>query len=170
MTGIDVQCPSDVEVGNPDLYIATLSEETSSLFIEMRVERGRGYVAGNAHRNKSDVIGDIPVGSAFGPVRKVNYVVDPTRVGNRTDYERLTLEITTAGTIVPMDALSQSAQVLSEYFIRFAGISDLPRPTRLVIDGQRPASGAIGAEADCHARGENGGRGDGRPKCEGGHP
>ena len=148
VTGIDVQCPSDVEVGNPDLYIATLSEETSSLFIEMRVERGRGYVAGNAHRNKSDVIGDIPVGSAFGPVRKVNYVVDPTRVGNRTDYERLTLEITTAGTIVPMDALSQSAQVLSEYFIRFAGISDLPRPTRLILDGQRPASGAIEARIE----------------------
>jgi DNA-directed RNA polymerase subunit alpha len=148
VTGIDVQCPSDVGVGNPDLYIATLSEETATLFIEMRVERGRGYVAGNAHRHKSDVIGDIPVGSAFGPIRKVNHVVDPTRVGNRTDYERLTIEITTNGTIAPIDALSQASQVLSQYFDLFAGISDLPRPTRLIVDGQRPVSGAIEARIE----------------------
>jgi DNA-directed RNA polymerase subunit alpha len=148
VTGIDVQCPSDVEIGNPDLYIATLSEETSSLFIEMRIERGRGYVAANAQRFKSDVIGDIPVGSAFGPINKVNFVVDPTRVGNRTDYERLTMEITSNGTISPMDALSQAAQVLSDYFIRFAGISNLPRPPRLSDPGVNLPAGAIEARIE----------------------
>jgi DNA-directed RNA polymerase subunit alpha len=120
ITGADVICPSDVEVANPDAYIATLSEETAELYMEMTVERGRGYVMpekGAANRN--DSIGTIPVPAAFGPVRKVSYQVDPTRVGNRTDYERLAIEITTNGTVRPPEALSQAAQTLSDYFNRF---------------------------------------------------
>jgi DNA-directed RNA polymerase subunit alpha len=130
VTGADVTCPPDIEVSNPELYIATLSEETASLYMEMRVEQGRGYVSVMAQGNRSEVIGEIPVAAAFGPVRKVNYIVDPTRVGNRTDFERLTLEITTNGTIRPVDALSQAAMLLSDYFNRFAKISDAPMPTK----------------------------------------
>lgn len=119
ITGADVLCPPDVEVANPEAYIATLSEETARLSMEMKVERGRGYVLPEKSANRTEVIGEIPVPAAFGPVRKVNFTVDPTRVGNRNDYERLVIEITTNGTIAPAEALSEAAQTLSNYFQRF---------------------------------------------------
>lgn len=119
VTGADVICPEDVEIANPDAYIATLSEETARLYMEMKIERGRGYVLPEKSVNRTEIIGDIPIPAAFSPVRKVNYQVDPTRVGNRTDYERLVIEITTNGTVNPSDALGQAAQTLSEYFLRF---------------------------------------------------
>jgi DNA-directed RNA polymerase subunit alpha len=119
ITGADVICPPDVEIANPDVYIATISDEAASLYMEMTVEKGRGYVIPERSINRTEVIGEIPVPAAFGPIRKVNYTVDPTRVGNRTDYERLTLEVTTNGTIEPSRALSRAAQTLSDYFLRF---------------------------------------------------
>ncbi|MCX6367167.1 MAG: DNA-directed RNA polymerase subunit alpha [Armatimonadetes bacterium] len=119
ITGADVVCPPDMEVVNPECYLATISDETASLYIEMKVERGRGYVMPDKGVKTSDIIGEIPVPAAFGPVRKVNYTVDPTRVGNRNDYERLTMDITTNGTIEPSVALSQAALMLAEYFQRF---------------------------------------------------
>ena len=119
ITGADVICPPDVEVANPDAYIATISDETASLYMELKVEKGRGYVLPEKSVNRTEVIGDMPVPAAFGPVRKVNYEVDPTRVGNRTDYERLAIEITTNGTVTPSEALGMAAQTLSEYFMRF---------------------------------------------------
>jgi DNA-directed RNA polymerase subunit alpha len=119
ITGSDVIVPADVEIANPEVYIASLSEETARLSMEMRVERGRGYVLPEKGGPRSDIIGEIPVPAAFTPVRKVNWQVDPTRVGNRTDYERLLIEITTNGTIRPSEALSEAAQTLSDYFNRF---------------------------------------------------
>ncbi len=119
ITGSDVICPADVEIANPEVYIASLSEETARLSMEMRIERGRGYVLPEKGGPRSDIIGEIPVPAAFTPVRKVNWQVDPTRVGNRTDYERLLIEITTNGTIRPAEALSEAAQTLSDYFNRF---------------------------------------------------
>lgn len=140
ITGADVVCPPDVEVVNPECYLATISDETASLYIEMKVERGRGYVMPDKGSKTTDIIGEIPVPAAYGPVRKVNYTVDPTRVGNRNDYERLTLEITTNGTIEPGQALSQAAQMLSEYFQRF--VDHKGGPVRSYI---APASGGLGA-------------------------
>ena len=119
ITGADIICPPDVEVANPDVYIATLSDETASLYMELTIGRGRGYVMPEKSVNRTEIIGDIPVPAAFSPVRRVSYNVDPTRVGNRTDYERLVIEITTNGTITPSEALSQAAQTLSDYFLRF---------------------------------------------------
>jgi DNA-directed RNA polymerase subunit alpha len=119
ITGADVICPPDVEVANPDCYIATISDETASLYIEMQVDKGRGYKMPERSPNRNEVIGDIYVPAAFSPIRKVAYQVDPTRVGNRNDFERLAIEITTNGTIVPAEALSQAAQTLSQYFMRF---------------------------------------------------
>ena len=119
ITGADVICPPDVEVANPDAYIATISDETASLYMELKIEKGRGYVLPEKSVNRTEVIGEMPVPAAFGPVRKVNYEVDPTRVGNRTDYERLAIEITTNGTVSPSEALGLAAQTLSEYFNRF---------------------------------------------------
>ncbi|MGC4046750.1 MAG: DNA-directed RNA polymerase subunit alpha [Armatimonas sp.] len=119
ITGADVICPADVEVANPEVYLATISEETGSLYLELRVERGRGYVLPEKAGNRSDIIGEIPVPAAYGPIKKVNYYVDPHRVGNRNDFERLVIEIWTNGTLKPSEALSQAAQMLTEYFQRF---------------------------------------------------
>lgn len=126
ITGADVICPSDVEIVNPEAYLGTISEETASLYIEMRVERGRGYVIPERSVNRTEIIGEIPVPAAYGPVRKVNYTVDPTRVGNRNDYERLAIEVVTNGTIEPLVAVTRAAQMLQEHFHRFVEVSGAP--------------------------------------------
>ena len=124
ITGADVLCPPDIEIANPDCYIATISDEAASLYMEMTVEKGRGYVIPERSVNRTEVIGEILVPAVYGPIRKVNYTVDPTRVGNRTDYERLTMEVTTNGTIEPARALSRAAQTLSDYFLQFVAFPD----------------------------------------------
>jgi DNA-directed RNA polymerase subunit alpha len=100
--------------------------------MEMKVEQGRGYVLPEKGTTRTDVIGEIPVPAAFTPVRKVNYTVDPTRVGNRTDYERLVIEITTNGTLAPSEALSQAAETLTHYFQRFVAF---PGTTSRMLSG-----------------------------------
>ena len=142
ITGADVICPPDVEIANPEVYIATLSEETARLHMELRVERGRGYVLPEKGGPRSEIIGDIPVPAAFTPVRKVNYTVDPTRVGNRTDYERLLIEITTNGTIMPAEALSEAAQTLTDYFNRFV---EFPGPSGRLLTTFGAEGGSLGA-------------------------
>ena len=106
----DIICPPEVEIVNPELYIGTLDSADSSLNIEMTVEKGKGYVPSD-HREGMP-IGVIPVDAIFTPIRKVNYSLEHTRVGQVTDYDRLILEIWTDGTISPADALSQSAEIL----------------------------------------------------------
>ena len=121
VTGADVECPAGVEVVNPEAYIATIADEDASLNIEMTVEIGKGYVLPDKQeRREAQPIGIIPVGSAFTPVRKVNYTVEATRVGFKTDYERLVLEITTNGTIAPSEAMSQAANILIQQLEMFA--------------------------------------------------
>lgn len=129
ITGADVECPEGVEVVNPEVYIATISDEDATLNMEMTVEIGKGYVLPDKQERKaSQPIGVIPVGAAFTPVRKVNYIVEATRVGFKTDYERLVLEVTTNGTVGPSEAISQASAVLVRYFqhfMEFAGPSAL---------------------------------------------
>jgi len=119
VTGADIQCPSDVEVVNPEVYLATLSDSTAALSMEMTVEEGKGYVLPEKQDKSKQVIGVIPVGAAFTPVRRVSYNVEATRVGFKTDFERLTLEIWTNGTIAPAESLSQAAHLLEMFFRRF---------------------------------------------------
>src|SRR5438270_854060 len=120
ITGADVECPDDIEIVNPEVYLATISDEDASLNMEMTVEVGKGYVLPDKQeRRATQPIGVIPVGSAFTPVRKVNYTVEATRVGYKTDFERLTLEVTTNGTITPSQSISQSAGILNRYFRQF---------------------------------------------------
>jgi DNA-directed RNA polymerase subunit alpha len=109
----DIDTPSNVELVNPNHYIATLDSEEAHLEIEMTVERGRGYVP--ADQREALPIGEIPVDAIFTPVPRVNYVVENTRIGQATDYDRLLIEIWTDGTIKPGDALSHAAQVLVQY-------------------------------------------------------
>ena len=109
----DIECPSTVEIVNPDLVIATLDDDNAYLDMELTVEKGRGYRPAEEH--ESLPIGLIPVDAIFSPITKVNYAVERTRVGQMTDYDRLIMEIWTDSTISPGDALSYAAQVLVQY-------------------------------------------------------
>lgn len=115
----DIETPSDVEIVNKDLHIATLDTDEATLNIQMEVERGRSYVPAEEHDTTRRPIGAIPVDSIFTPVRRVSFRVDPTRVGHMTDFDRLVLEVTTNGTIDPADAISDAAKILDRYLILF---------------------------------------------------
>jgi len=119
VTGADIICPEGLSIVNPEVYIATISDANSNLTMELYVGWGTGYVLPQNQDRYKGVIGMIPTGSQYTPVRKVNYTVEQTRVGMRTDYERLVLDITTNGSVKPNDALSQSAHILDKYFRMF---------------------------------------------------
>lgn len=128
----DIKRDSDVEIINEDLHIATLSED-ARLFMEITLDSGRGYVS--ADRNKQllqPVIGVIATDSIYTPVEKVNYTVDNTRVGNITDYDKLTLELWTNGTISPTEAVSLAAKIVSEHMSLFIDLSDDDKGTILI--------------------------------------
>ncbi len=122
VTGADIVCPEGVEIVNPEAYIATISEKGANLTMEMYVGWGTGYILPEKQDKYKGIIGVIPTGSQFTPDRKVNYTVEQTRVGMRTDYERLVLDIWTNGAVTPNDALSQSAHILDKYFRMFFDI------------------------------------------------
>lgn len=119
VTGADVRCPPDVEVVNPGIVLARLTSKDASLSMEMTVEEGKGYRPPDRKERQSTAIGVIPIGAVFSPVRKANYIVEATRVGRKTDLERLILEVWTNGTISPGDAVSESSTILSNYMTLF---------------------------------------------------
>lgn len=119
VTGADIVCPEGLEIVNPECYIATISDANSSLNMELYIGWGAGYVLPANQDKYKGMIGILPTGSQYTPVRKVNYTVEQTRVGMRTDYERLVLDIWTNGAVRPNDALSQSAHILDKYFRMF---------------------------------------------------
>lgn len=123
ITGADIECPADVEIVNPETYIATLTDDKTSLSLQLMVERGAGYVLPNQHERYNGQIGVIPVGSAFSPVKKVNFAIEQTRVGSRSDFERLIIEVWTNGTLEPRAALQQAADQLSSYIALFRDAS-----------------------------------------------
>jgi DNA-directed RNA polymerase subunit alpha len=117
VTAADIIAPPDVEIVNPELHLATLDSPEARLNLELTVERGKGYQTGD-HRDGLP-IGVIPVDAIFTPIRKVNYAVDTTRVGQITNYERLNLDVWTDGTIAPDDAISQAANILVRHLSLF---------------------------------------------------
>lgn len=119
----DAELPSNVELANPDHYICTLDSEHAHFELEMTVERGRGYVA--ADQRDALPIGEIPIDAIFTPIPRVNYIVENTRIGQATDFDRLLLEIWTDGTVKPGDALSHAAQVLVQYYQTIAEFNRL---------------------------------------------
>lgn len=123
VTGRDVIHGSEVEILNPDQHIATL-DKGGRLVMEMTVERGRGYVPAERNKKEEHIIGIIPIDSIFTPVPKVNYTVENTRVGQVTDYDKLTLEVWTNGSIAPDEAISASAQILNEHLKLFVGLTE----------------------------------------------
>ncbi|HYK53108.1 MAG TPA: DNA-directed RNA polymerase subunit alpha, partial [Candidatus Eremiobacteraceae bacterium] len=124
----DIVPDADVELLDPDYHIATLSDKKARLFMEIGVEKWRGYVTADKQRNVEHVIGLIPVDSIFTPIRKVAYSIEDTRVGQVTDYDRLILEIETNGSITPDEAMSTSAKVLQDQlalFVNFSGRAEI---------------------------------------------
>lgn len=127
VSGADIQTPPEIQIVNPEIHIATLNDETAHLSAEMTVERGKGYVLPENQENIKESIGVIPVGAVFTPVRKVSYTVDPCRVGHKTNYDRLVLEVTTNGTVAPSDAVSLAAKILDRQFKLFFDFARKPK-------------------------------------------
>lgn len=120
VTAGDIQCPVEVEIVNPELHLLTLDSDDAELDMELVVQRGKGYSP--AEERGKLPIGEIPVDAIFSPIRKVNYVVERTRVGRMTNYDRLTIEIWTDGTIGPQEALITAAQILVQQFSLIANL------------------------------------------------
>ena len=128
VTAGDITPDADVEILQPDYHIATLSAKTAKLQMEIGVEKSRGYVTGDKQKNIEHMIGLIPMDSIFSPIRKVNFTVDDTRVGQSVDFDRLTIEIETNGSITPDDALSQAASLLQEQLDLFVNFTQEEKP------------------------------------------
>ncbi|MCX5779475.1 MAG: DNA-directed RNA polymerase subunit alpha [Firmicutes bacterium] len=134
VTAGDIEVDSEVEILNPELHIASLDAD-GKMEIEMTVERGRGYVSADQQPQKNaDIVGVIPIDSIFTPVTKVNYSVENTRVGKRTDYDKLILEVWTNGSIRPEEAISLSSQILIEYLRLFTEIDDTYSEVEILVE------------------------------------
>jgi len=129
----DIEKNSEVEVLNPDLRIATLDND-AQLVMEIAVERGRGYRPADKNKKEDHVIGIIPIDSIFSPVRKVNYTVTDTRVGQITDYDKLTLEVWTNGSIIPDEAISLSAKILHDHLKLFIGLTEKIGDVEIMVE------------------------------------
>jgi DNA-directed RNA polymerase subunit alpha len=123
VTAGDIKADGEVEVLNPELHIATLGPD-ASLSMELTLAHGRGYVPADRNKNPQAVIGTIPVDSIYTPVLKVNYTVENTRVGNQTDFDKLTIEVWTDKTITARDAVSLGAKILCDHFTIFTDLSE----------------------------------------------
>jgi DNA-directed RNA polymerase subunit alpha len=137
VTAADIEAPAELEILNPDLEIANLSDR-GRLEMTLTVGRGRGYNPAELNRGPQHTIGVIPIDSIFSPVRRVSYQVESARVGQRTDYDKLTLDITTDGSVDPKDALAEAAEILIRQLAIFTDIEK--------IEGFRDA--AAGGDAD----------------------
>jgi len=116
VTGEDFQLPSQVELANPDAHIATLTEKKAELEMDILIERGMGYEPVEARKKEKMEIGSIALDAIFTPTKKVSYRVESMRVGERTDYDRLILELETDGTITPEEAISSASDILVKHF------------------------------------------------------
>jgi DNA-directed RNA polymerase subunit alpha len=138
VTAADLQVPPEVEIFNPDLYLFTVDSDDAFLEIEMTAETGRGYSP--AEQRGRLPIGELPVDAIFSPIRRVNYEVEKTRVGQVADYDRFVMEIWTDGTIKPEEALAQSAQIMMQYLRPIGGVSE---ETFLPVEEEEEEEGAI---------------------------
>jgi DNA-directed RNA polymerase subunit alpha len=140
VTASDIVPDADIELLDPAYHIATLSDKKARLFMEIGVEKWRGYVTADKQRNVEHVIGLIPVDSIFTPIRKVAYQIEDTRVGQVTDYDRLLIEIETNGSLTPDEALSTAAGILQEQlglFVTFSGRAEVEAP----VEEAKPFAG-----------------------------
>ncbi len=130
----DIQADQDIEILNPDLVIATLSGKDTKLYMELTITKGRGYVSADKNKHEDLPIGVIVVDSIYTPVERVNVTVNNTRVGQITDYDKLTLDVFTNGTLVPDEAVSLAAKVLSEHLSLFIDLSENAKNAEVMVE------------------------------------
>ncbi len=133
VTAGDIITGGEVDIVNEDLHIATL-EEGSELIIELEMEKGRGYVGAENNKKDSHSIGVIPIDSIYTPVKKVNFLVENTRVGNRTDFDKLILEIWTDGTIEPEEAVSIGSKIMNEHLNLFISLTEHINDVEIMVE------------------------------------
>ncbi len=130
----DIQVDQDIEILNPDLVIATLSGKNTKLYMELTITKGRGYVSADKNKREDLPIGVIAIDSIYTPVERVNVTVQNTRVGQITDYDKLTLDVHTNGTLVPDEAVSLAAKVLSEHLNLFINLSENAKNAEVMVE------------------------------------
>ena len=133
VTAGDIKADGEVEILNPELHIATLGPD-ASLNMELMLSHGRGYVPADRNKPQQAIIGVIPVDSVYTPVKKVNYTVENTRVGDATDFDKLTLEVWTNGVISARDAVSLGARILCDHFMLFTDLSETMGSRSTVVE------------------------------------
>ena len=135
VTAANIMCDSEVEILNPEMHIATLGEG-AKLFMEITLDRGRGYVTSERNKQEAEenVLDLLPIDSIYTPVIKVNYTVDNTRVGQITDYDKLTLDVWTNGVVSAQEAVSLAAKVLNEHLNLFVSLSDKGSSTEILVE------------------------------------
>ncbi|MEY6602712.1 DNA-directed RNA polymerase subunit alpha, partial [Listeria monocytogenes] len=133
VTAADINYDSDVEILNPDLHIATLSDN-AKFHVRLNATRGRGYTPADQNKRENMPIGVLPVDSIFSPVIRVNYQVENTRVGQSTNYDKLTFDVLTDGSISPEEAVSLGAKILSEHLSIFVNLTDEAQKAEIMIE------------------------------------
>ena len=133
VTAGDIKADGEIEILNPELHICTLGEN-ATFNMEITLSQGRGYVSADRNKTAQTVIGVIPIDSIYSPVKKVNYTVEPTRVGDKTDFDKLTLEVWTDSTISAKDAVSLGAKILSDHLTVFTNLSDSVMTDSTVVE------------------------------------
>ena len=140
----DIQVDSDIEILNPDLTIATLSGgPTSKLYMELTITKGRGYISADKNKNDNLPIGVIAIDSIYTPVERVNITIENTRVGQVTDFDKLTLDVHTDGTLAPDEAVSLAAKVLSEHLSLFIDLSENAKTAEVMVEKEDDEKGKV---------------------------
>ena len=139
VTAADIQMPADLEILNPELEIAHLADR-GKLELTMTIGRGRGYVPAEMNRGPEHTIGVIPIDSIFSPVRRVAYEVEAARVGQRTDYDKLVLDVTTDGSIEPRDAIGQAAEILIRQLAIFTDLEKIDMGEIAATEAETPST------------------------------
>ncbi len=135
VTAADIQADADIEILNPELVIATLNGGTDSrLYMELTITKGRGYISADKNKDEDLPLGVIPIDSIYTPVERVNLTVENTRVGQITDFDKLTLDVYTNGTLVPDEAVSLAAKVLSEHLNSFIDLSENAKTAEVMVE------------------------------------
>ncbi|MBE6016137.1 MAG: DNA-directed RNA polymerase subunit alpha [Lachnospiraceae bacterium] len=135
VTAADIQVDQDIEIVNKDLVIATLDGGADSkLYMELTITKGRGYVSAEKNAAENSAVGVIPIDSIYTPVERVNIQVENTRVGHITDYDKLTVEVFTKGTLAPDEAISLAAKILSEHLNLFVNLSENAKTAEVMIE------------------------------------
>ena len=142
VTAGDIKADGEVEILNPELHICSLGPD-ASLSMEIKLSHGRGYVPADRNKNQSMPIGTIAVDSIYTPVYKVNYTVENTRVGNMTDYDKLTLEVWTDSTISARDAVSLGAKILCDHLTLFTDLSQAVSSKSIVVEKDAPKKSSV---------------------------